>query len=135
MHFGSPTNSCPLIVLGRCSQKLSLTLENSHESKPCFLDQPLCCKYAYLYLLSIFLASGDVAQKHFFLEMFGAFFELIHVASHCHAFDYSGIIFLIVGSFYPSVYYRFFCDLHVQVFYLAVIIIAGLGKIMIVFLL
>jgi len=49
------------------------------------------------------------------------------VASRCHPFDYSGIIVLIVGSFYPSIYYGFFCDFHVQAFYLATITIAGLG--------
>ena len=42
---------------------------------------------------------------------------------------------LTVGSFYPSIYCGFFCDFHVQAFYLVTITIAGLGKIMIVFLL
>jgi len=49
------------------------------------------------------------------------------IASRCHAFDYSGIIVLIVGSFYPSIYYGFFCDSYVQAFYLVTITIAGLG--------
>jgi adiponectin receptor len=48
-------------------------------------------------------------------------------ASRCHAFDYSGIIVLIVGSFYPSIYYGFFCDFHLQAFYLTTVTIAGLG--------
>ncbi|KAF8155616.1 hemolysin-III related-domain-containing protein [Crassisporium funariophilum] len=49
------------------------------------------------------------------------------VASHCHAFDYFGIVVLIVGSFYPSIYYGFFCDSRVQVFYLTSMTLAGLG--------
>jgi adiponectin receptor len=49
------------------------------------------------------------------------------VARRCHAFDYSGIIVLIVGSFYPLLYYGFFCDFRIQAFYIATITIAGLG--------
>ena len=59
----------------------------------------------------------------------------IQVTSCCHVFDYSGIVVLIVGSFYPSIYYGFFCDSHVQAFYLSTITIAGLGKIMILLIL
>ncbi|KAI0318510.1 hemolysin-III related-domain-containing protein [Amylostereum chailletii] len=49
------------------------------------------------------------------------------VAARCHAYDYSGIVVLIVGSFYPCIYYTFFCELHYQVFYLGTITVAGLG--------
>ncbi|KAJ3508054.1 hypothetical protein NLJ89_g5965 [Agrocybe chaxingu] len=49
------------------------------------------------------------------------------VASSCHAFDYSGIIILIVGSFFPSIYYGFYCHPHIQKFYLGLISLAGLG--------
>ena len=42
-RFGSLTSICPPIVLERCSQRLSLTLESSHESKSCsFLST---CKF------------------------------------------------------------------------------------------
>ncbi|TEB34168.1 HlyIII-domain-containing protein [Coprinellus micaceus] len=33
----------------------------------------------------------------------------LDVATGCHALDYSGIIVLIVGSFFPSIYYGFWC--------------------------
>ena len=63
-HFGSPTSTRPLIVLGRCSRKLSLTPENSHESKSCFLDRPALLANLHAYTFSpFFLASGDVASQ------------------------------------------------------------------------
>ncbi|KAF9485056.1 HlyIII-domain-containing protein [Pholiota conissans] len=49
------------------------------------------------------------------------------VTSYCHAYDYSGIIILIVGSFFPSIYYGFYCDPHIQKFYLTAMGLAGLG--------
>ncbi|KAF8960327.1 hemolysin-III related-domain-containing protein [Flammula alnicola] len=49
------------------------------------------------------------------------------VTSHCHAYDYSGIIILIVGSFFPSIYYGFYCHSHIQKLYLAAMTSAGLG--------
>lgn len=54
--------------------------------------------------------------------------SLIEVASRCHAFDYSGIIILIVGSFFPAIYYGFFCDTHLKAMYLTGISLAGLGE-------
>ena len=35
---------------------------------------------------------------------------------------------LTVGSFFPCIYYGFFCDPHLQAFYLTCICLAGLGK-------
>ncbi|KAH9941612.1 HlyIII-domain-containing protein [Epithele typhae] len=32
------------------------------------------------------------------------------VASRCNALDYAGIVVLTVGSFFPSIYYAFFCE-------------------------
>jgi len=49
------------------------------------------------------------------------------VASRCHAYDYSGIIILIVGSFFPAIYYGFFCDTQLKILYLTGISLAGLG--------
>ncbi|KAH6917946.1 hemolysin-III related-domain-containing protein, partial [Coprinopsis sp. MPI-PUGE-AT-0042] len=49
------------------------------------------------------------------------------VATRCHALDYSGIVILIVGSFFPSIYYGFFCDPHLQAFYLSAITVMGVG--------
>ncbi|ETW77954.1 hypothetical protein HETIRDRAFT_325724 [Heterobasidion irregulare TC 32-1] len=49
------------------------------------------------------------------------------VSARCHAFDYSGIIVLTVGSFYPCIYYGFYCEVHFQATYLTLITLAGLG--------
>ncbi|KAF9467870.1 hemolysin-III related-domain-containing protein [Collybia nuda] len=49
------------------------------------------------------------------------------VSSRCHALDYSGIVILTVGSFYPSLYYGFYCERGLQIFYTLLITIAGLG--------
>lgn len=39
--------------------------------------------------------------------------------------DFAGIVFLIVGSFFPAIYYAFFCDYILQLVYLSVIILLG----------
>ncbi|KAI0052140.1 HlyIII-domain-containing protein [Auriscalpium vulgare] len=49
------------------------------------------------------------------------------IAAQCHAFDYSGIIVLTVGSFYPCIYYGFYCDQFYKVAYLSLITASGLG--------
>ncbi|KAI0366813.1 HlyIII-domain-containing protein [Pilatotrama ljubarskyi] len=49
------------------------------------------------------------------------------MAGRCNALDYAGIVVLIVGSFFPCIYYGFFCDPHYQAFYLSGITIAGIG--------
>jgi len=49
------------------------------------------------------------------------------VAKSCVVLDYSGIVALIVGSFFPSVYYGFYCFPELQMMYLSTITIAGLG--------
>ncbi|KAF9261710.1 HlyIII-domain-containing protein [Marasmius fiardii PR-910] len=49
------------------------------------------------------------------------------VASRCHSLDYSGIIVLIVGSFYPCLYYGFFCEPRFQLLYITSITLIGLG--------
>ncbi|RDB29733.1 ADIPOR-like receptor SPBC12C2.09c [Hypsizygus marmoreus] len=54
------------------------------------------------------------------------------VSSTCHAFDYSGIVVLIVGSFYPFLHYGFHCQAHLQLFYILTITLAGLGALYIV---
>ncbi|QRV79917.1 adiponectin receptor [Ceratobasidium sp. AG-Ba] len=48
-----------------------------------------------------------------------------NVSKRCNALDYSGIIVLTVGSFYPCLHYGFFCDYHLQVFYAIGITLAG----------
>jgi len=49
------------------------------------------------------------------------------VAVRCHALDYAGIVVLIVGSFFPCVYYEFYCDTRLQAAYLSTIVLVGLG--------
>ncbi|KAH7343170.1 HlyIII-domain-containing protein [Rhizoctonia solani] len=49
-----------------------------------------------------------------------------NVAKRCNALDYSGIIVLTVGSFYPCLRYGFFCDPQFQVIYSVGITVAGL---------
>ncbi|KAH8101140.1 hemolysin-III related-domain-containing protein [Cristinia sonorae] len=51
----------------------------------------------------------------------------MEVAKRFNAIDYAGIVVLIVGSFFPCVYYGFFCDRHYQVMYLSTITVAGIG--------
>ncbi|KAF9514463.1 hypothetical protein BS47DRAFT_1316810 [Hydnum rufescens UP504] len=48
------------------------------------------------------------------------------VAKRCHALDYAGIVVLIVGSFFPTLHYGFFCDPLPHNVYLACICSAGL---------
>ncbi|KAN0131642.1 hemolysin-III related domain containing protein [Lactarius tabidus] len=49
------------------------------------------------------------------------------VATRCNALDYSGIIVLIVGSFFPCLYYGFFCDPYYNFGYLLLFTAAGLA--------
>ncbi|TCD63067.1 hypothetical protein EIP91_006023 [Steccherinum ochraceum] len=49
------------------------------------------------------------------------------VSKRCNTIDYAGIVVLIVGSFFPCVYYGFYCDPHWQTLYLLAITIAGAG--------
>ncbi|KAJ3764084.1 hemolysin-III related-domain-containing protein [Lentinula raphanica] len=49
------------------------------------------------------------------------------ISTHCHALDYSGIVVLTVGSFYPCVYYGFFCEPQFQALYIAAITLVGIA--------
>ncbi|EGN92896.1 hypothetical protein SERLA73DRAFT_65012 [Serpula lacrymans var. lacrymans S7.3] len=49
------------------------------------------------------------------------------VTARCHAFDYSGIVVLTVGSFVPCLYYGFYCEPFFQVLYILFIAMAGAG--------
>lgn len=44
-----------------------------------------------------------------------------HVASIGNKLDYVGIVFLIVGSFVPSIFYGFYCYPNLQKFYLIMV--------------
>ncbi|TFY77014.1 hypothetical protein EWM64_g6999 [Hericium alpestre] len=47
--------------------------------------------------------------------------------ARCHAFDYAGIVVMIVGSSYPAIYYAFFCEPLYRTGYLSLITLFGLG--------
>ncbi|KAJ7204646.1 hemolysin-III related-domain-containing protein [Mycena pura] len=49
------------------------------------------------------------------------------VATRCHALDYSGIVVLTVGSFYPALHFGFFCHPDVQKIYIITMSCIGLG--------
>ncbi|KAF8852882.1 HlyIII-domain-containing protein [Acephala macrosclerotiorum] len=49
------------------------------------------------------------------------------VAKFGNKLDYVGIVFLITGSFIPSIYYGFYCHPHLQEFYWTMICSLGLG--------
>jgi len=49
------------------------------------------------------------------------------VARQCHALDYTGIVVLTVGSFFPCIYYGFFCQPEMQALYLTCMSAAGVG--------
>ncbi|KAH9973852.1 hemolysin-III related-domain-containing protein [Lactifluus volemus] len=48
------------------------------------------------------------------------------VAARCLAFDFSGIIVLILGSFYPIIHYGFYCKPHYRIGYSLLLTFAGL---------
>ncbi|AFR98797.2 integral membrane protein [Cryptococcus neoformans] len=50
------------------------------------------------------------------------------VCDAAHRGDYIGIVILIVGSITPGMYYAFYENVFLQVFYMAVIIIAGIAS-------
>jgi adiponectin receptor len=52
----------------------------------------------------------------------------IQVSSRCHVFDYTGIVVLTVGSFYPCLYYGFFCEPLFQLVYTSFITLLGIGE-------
>ena len=87
MRFGSLTSICPPVVLGRCNQRLKLTLESSHESKPYFfsmIDSLYLYICLYLHVFSSFFSfwgrglpeCGPGANARF-METFALFFESI----------------------------------------------------------
>ncbi|EOO00930.1 putative mpr-like gpcr protein [Phaeoacremonium minimum UCRPA7] len=49
------------------------------------------------------------------------------VAKWGNKLDYSGIVFLILGSFVPALYYGFFCSPRLLTLYLSMICLLGLG--------
>ncbi|GAW05141.1 hypothetical protein LENED_006978 [Lentinula edodes] len=77
-------------------------------------------------VISVFLVSAT------FCLCASAFFHVStchseKIATHCHALDYSGIVVLTVGSFYPCIYYGFFCEPQFQALYITAITLVGIG--------
>jgi len=78
------------------------------------------------FVFAIFLLSA------IFCLAFSAVFHMStchskNMLSRCQALDYSGIAVLIVGSFYPCIYYGFFCEPHFQIIYLLSITLIGMA--------
>ncbi|KAH8920456.1 HlyIII-domain-containing protein [Atractiella rhizophila] len=78
-------------------------------------------------VFAIFLTGASVC-----LGLSSAFHTLCchskEVAARMNRLDYIGIAVLIVASFYPAVYYGFFCDPTLQIFYLTCVTVAGLAS-------
>ncbi|RIB08273.1 adiponectin receptor protein 1 [Gigaspora rosea] len=49
------------------------------------------------------------------------------VCANWNRCDYIGIVFLITGSFYPVIYYGFFCNEYLKIIYLSFITILGIA--------
>ncbi|CAO3615704.1 unnamed protein product [Cunninghamella echinulata] len=86
-----------------------------------FSDKLLWFDYIYFYVFII----GALTCLGFssLFHCFSCHSE--HVALAWNRCDYAGIITLIVGSFFPVIYYGFHCHRLLQVFYLVVITILG----------
>ncbi|OXA48083.1 Adiponectin receptor protein [Folsomia candida] len=61
---------------------------------------------------------------------FSTVFHTLHchsreVAKFVHKLDYVGIALLIMGSFFPWVYYGFYCKPHLQIIYMTVTLFLG----------
>lgn len=77
-------------------------------------------------MVSIFLCAAVLCMS------FSALFHISvshskSVSSACHVFDYSGIVIMIVGSFFPALYYAFYCEPHLQGVYMSLIVLFGVG--------
>ncbi|KAJ4490248.1 hemolysin-III related-domain-containing protein [Lentinula aciculospora] len=77
-------------------------------------------------VISVFLASAV------FCLCASAFFHVStchseKISTHCHALDYSGIAVLTVGSFYPCIYYGFYCEPRFSALYITAITLVGTG--------
>ncbi|KAF7344521.1 ADIPOR-like receptor SPBC12C2.09c [Mycena sanguinolenta] len=88
--------------------------------------------YAYLHNETDFAVIAVFLSSAIFCLSASAFFHTStchseEVATRCHALDYSGIVILTVGSFYPALHFAFFCQPFLQGFYILWISTIGLG--------
>jgi adiponectin receptor len=91
-----------------------------------FLCSAVFCLFASALFHTSTCHSEEVRQRQVFVAV-RRLKCLVKVTRRCHAFDYSGIVVLTVGSFYPCLYYGFFCDKKYQVLYILLITMLGLG--------
>ncbi|KAF8916503.1 hemolysin-III related-domain-containing protein [Mucidula mucida] len=93
---------------------------------PNYFDAYPNATWADVLVFSVFLFSA------MFCLAASAFFHTAtchsqEMATRCVVFDYSGIVTLILGSMYGSIYYGFFCHPHYQFTYISVLTFAGIG--------
>lgn len=84
------------------------------------------CKALYIRSLSNFQSLSQVICERTIMKTYWVF-EMISLS--CFRLDYSGIAFLIMGSFVPWLYYSFYCSPQPCVVYLIVVCILGLAAI------
>ncbi|GLH15686.1 ADIPOR-like receptor [Gryllus bimaculatus] len=63
-------------------------------------------------------------------------YHILHCHSECigrlfSKLDYCGIALLIIGSFVPWLYYSFYCQFHLTVIYLSIVVIFGITSIVV----
>lgn len=93
-----------------------------------FLSAAIICLMASAFYHTSGCHSKEVRIQHVsHFRPAKTLFASHQAATYCHAYDYSGIIILIVGSFFPSIYYGFYCEPHIQKLYLTSMTLAGLG--------
>ncbi|KAI9206630.1 adiponectin receptor protein 1 [Polychytrium aggregatum] len=87
-------------------------------------------KWSDVTVLVIFILSaiGCLALSTFF-HLFCCHSEKVSVA--WNKADYVGIVFLIVGSFVPALYYAFYCQTTFQAVYITSMVVLGTGTIVI----
>jgi len=96
------------------------------------LPRTVCClSYSSL----SFRVCGEIVQQvclHCIPECYDLFIMCsIYSALNFFRLDYVGIALLIMGSFFPWLYYGFYCEKSVQIVYLSVTFVLGLTSIIV----
>ncbi|KAF9435948.1 hypothetical protein BGZ76_005169 [Entomortierella beljakovae] len=102
----------------------------------CIVGSP----FVYFYYIGVMDTINWADITVFYLFMAGAIiclslsalFHCFHchsepVSKHWNRCDYVGIVFLIAGSFYPAIYYGFYCSKSLQILYTTMITTIGLA--------
>ncbi|KAG0280811.1 hypothetical protein BGZ95_008603 [Linnemannia exigua] len=125
----------------KCAASLGFLHNESVNVWSHLLGAIACIIVAPLAYFKIFLTLETIHWTdivHFYIFMAGAIiclsmsalFHLFHchsepVSHHWNRCDYVGIVFLISGSFYPAIFYGFYCFRTFQIMYIAMISIFG----------